>query len=75
MKQRVVLKEVPLFLFLWTLKQKPNPVVRSQNKKETLDSQFYSIKEIALGEIRTLNPNWASHFKCDSYTSSDTRAR
>lgn len=34
---------------------------------------FYS-KKLALGEIRTLNPLRASHFKCDSYTSSDTRA-
>ena len=33
-----------------------------------------SLKKFALGGIRTLNPLRASHFKCDSYTSSDTRA-
>ncbi len=33
-----------------------------------------TMKKTALGGIRTLNPLRATHFKCVSYTSSDTRA-
>ena len=48
---------------------------KPQAARQTIALGMAAGLKYALGGIRTLNPLRASHFKCDSYTSSDTRAQ